>query len=179
MEKPSKLLMKLSQRLFANSDQQAQFIDRLINPDPYSPCILWCQTKPQDFSLPVEAVLPWQPEFVDRLQVGTKPGQTNLHKQGYYYCLDSSSVFAVSGLLTLPVLGGVIIDVCAAPGGKGIFAWRALNPALLISNEVIGKRLGDRLKSRSRVSSGEYSPNCSSCACRCPLFWAIPVSQGR
>lgn len=32
--------------------------------------------------------------------------------------------------------------MCAAPGGKSIFAWKLLQPELLISNEVIGKRLG-------------------------------------
>jgi 16S rRNA C967 or C1407 C5-methylase (RsmB/RsmF family) len=32
--------------------------------------------------------------------------------------------------------------MCAAPGGKSVFAWRALKPDLLITNEVIGKRLG-------------------------------------
>jgi 16S rRNA C967 or C1407 C5-methylase (RsmB/RsmF family) len=36
----------------------------------------------------------------------------------------------------------VIFDMCAAPGGKSVFAWQALQPDLLISNEVIGKRLG-------------------------------------
>ncbi len=30
----------------------------------------------------------------------------------------------------------------AAPGGKSIFAWLALQPQLLVSNEVIGKRTG-------------------------------------
>ena len=35
-----------------------------------------------------------------------------------------------------------IFDMCAAPGGKGIFAWKLWQPNVLISNEVIGKRLG-------------------------------------
>jgi 16S rRNA C967 or C1407 C5-methylase (RsmB/RsmF family) len=32
--------------------------------------------------------------------------------------------------------------MCAAPGGKSIFAWKAFHPRLLVCNEVIGKRLG-------------------------------------
>lgn len=30
----------------------------------------------------------------------------------------------------------------AVPGGKSIFAWKTLNPGLLLCNEVIGKRMG-------------------------------------
>jgi hypothetical protein len=32
--------------------------------------------------------------------------------------------------------------MCAAPGGKSLFAWRAMQPELLMCNEVIGKRIG-------------------------------------
>ncbi|PHK09514.1 RsmB/NOP family class I SAM-dependent RNA methyltransferase, partial [Nostoc linckia] len=84
----------------------------------------------------------WQPQFIDRLQLGEKPGQHPLHEKGYFYCLDFSSVFAASTLLTIPQPVDLIFDMCAAPGGKSIFAWKALQPDLLISNEVIGKRLG-------------------------------------
>ena len=65
-----------------------------------------------------------------------------LHQQGYYYCLDFSSIFAAAVLLAIPPSLPVVFDMCAAPGGKSIFAWRSLSPELLISNEVIGKRLG-------------------------------------
>ncbi|WP_242718382.1 hypothetical protein [Microcoleus vaginatus] len=32
--------------------------------------------------------------------------------------------------------------MCAAPAGKSIFAWKTLNPELLLCNEAIGKRMG-------------------------------------
>ena len=32
--------------------------------------------------------------------------------------------------------------MCAAPGGKSVFAWKTLNPEFLFCNEVIGKRMG-------------------------------------
>jgi 16S rRNA C967 or C1407 C5-methylase (RsmB/RsmF family) len=79
---------------------------------------------------------------VDRLSTAEKPGQHLLHQQGYYYCLDFSSIFAATILFTIPPSLPVIFDMCAAPGGKSIFAWRSHKPQLLISNEVIGKRLG-------------------------------------
>lgn len=142
MEKPSNLLLKLSRRLFENPDNQAEFIDALINPQPFHPAILWCQNQPDMVPFTVEAPTPWQPAFVDRLSLGEKPGKHPLHEQGDFYCLDFSSVFAASVLLTIPQPVGLVFDMCASPGGKSVFAWKALQPELLISNEVIGKRLG-------------------------------------
>ncbi|WP_017653772.1 RsmB/NOP family class I SAM-dependent RNA methyltransferase [Fortiea contorta] len=142
MNKPSNLLLKLSRRLFNNSEQQEKFIEALIHPQPFSPCILWCQEKPEIAPFSVEAPTFWQPHFIDRLYQGEKPGKHPLHEQGYYYCLDFSSVFAASILLTIPQSIDVVFDMCASPGGKSVFAWKALKPDLLISNEVIGKRLG-------------------------------------
>lgn len=142
MEKPSNLLLKVSRRLFDHVDQQARFIEALVNPQPFSPCILWCQEKPEITPFAAEIPTPWQPQFIDRLPIEEKPGKHPLHQQGYFYCLDFSSVFAASILLTINQSVPLVFDMCAAPGGKGIFAWKALKPDLLISNEVIGKRLG-------------------------------------
>ncbi len=142
MEIPSNLLLKLSKRLFKNLENQEKFIEALINPKPFLPCILWCREKPENLPFVVEASTNWQPAFIDRLSLGTKPGKHPLHEQGYFYCLDFSSVFAASILLEITQPIQVIFDMCAAPGGKSIFAWKLLQPELLISNEVIGKRLG-------------------------------------
>ncbi|MBW4630814.1 MAG: RsmB/NOP family class I SAM-dependent RNA methyltransferase [Iphinoe sp. HA4291-MV1] len=142
MEKASNLLLKLSRRLFEAPDEQERFVEALMNPKPFHPCILWCQEKPESSPFPVETPTTWQPQFIDRLLLGEKPGQHPLHKQGYFYCLDFSSVFAASILLTIPSPVKLVFDMCAAPGGKSVFAWKSLQPELLITNEVIGKRLG-------------------------------------
>ncbi|MDZ7960969.1 MAG: RsmB/NOP family class I SAM-dependent RNA methyltransferase [Aulosira sp. DedQUE10] len=142
MEKPSNLLLKLARRLFANADIQEKFIEALINPQTFQPCILWCRERPNILPFSVETPASWQPQFVDRLPLGEKPGKHPLHNQGDFYCLDFSSVFAAATLLTIPSSVKLVFDMCAAPGGKSIFAWKALQPDLLISNEVIGKRLG-------------------------------------
>jgi 16S rRNA C967 or C1407 C5-methylase (RsmB/RsmF family) len=141
MEKASNLLLKLSRRLFENLEEQEKFIEALINPKPFYPCILWCLEKPASPFF-IETPTTWQPQFIDRLSFGQKPGQHSLHEQGYFYCLDFSSVFAASVLLTISKPIKLVFDMCAAPGGKSIFAWKGLQPELLISNEVIGKRLG-------------------------------------
>lgn len=142
MEKPSNLLLKLTRRLFTDTDEQDKFIHGLINPQPFHPCIIWCQEKPQDIPFLLVEPIPWQPNFVERLSLSEKPGKHPLHEQGYFYCLDFSSVFAASILSVINQPINYIVDMCASPGGKGIFAWKLLQPDLLIANEVIGKRLG-------------------------------------
>lgn len=142
MEKASNLLIKLSRRLFTDTTLQEKFVTALTQPQPFNPCILWSREKPDELPFLVKTPTDWQPEFIDRLALDTKPGKHPLHNQGYYYCLDFSSVFAASILLKIPSAIKVVFDMCAAPGGKGIFAWRVFQPELLISNEVIGKRLG-------------------------------------
>ena len=142
MSEPSKLLLKLSQRLFADKESQTQFIEAITHPKRFHPCILWTRSKLVETPFQLEPPLAWQPAFVDRLASTEKPGQHPLHAAGFFYCLDFSSVFAISSLLTLPRSIHQVIDVCASPGGKSLFAWTALQPKQMICNETIGKRLG-------------------------------------
>lgn len=149
---PSKLLLKLSRQLFADAHDQAEFVDALTNPKPYAPCIAWCGDRPSANPFEVEPPLPWQPAFVDRLRGTPKPGQHPLHDAGAFYCLDFSSVFAASPLVSIAaqVTDSVIVDMCAAPGGKSILAWNTLHPQQVICNEVIGKRVGALISNLKR-----------------------------
>jgi 16S rRNA C967 or C1407 C5-methylase (RsmB/RsmF family) len=142
MEKPSNLLLKLTRRLFTDTDEQEKFLQAVTNPQPFHPCILWCREKPQDAPFLIAESTPWQPDFIERLSLSEKPGKHLLHEQGYFYCLDFSSVFTASSLLAINQPIKYIFDMCAAPGGKSIFAWRLFQPDVLMANEVIGKRLG-------------------------------------
>jgi 16S rRNA C967 or C1407 C5-methylase (RsmB/RsmF family) len=150
-QQPSKLLLKLSQRLFEQPHDQADFVAAL-NPSSASKALgsslLWLQDRAA-LQSPLFAAYPpleWQSDFIDRLlpnpTQGLRPGQHPAHAQGDYYCLDFSSVFAAAPLLLLPQAPQRVIDTCAAPGGKSLLAWRTLKPQHLICNEVIGKRLG-------------------------------------
>ncbi len=138
----SKLLEKLSLKLWSDPQQQQAFIQALTDPQPFHPCILWVDQQPPVSPFKCELPLSWQLPFVDRLGMDERPGRHPLHGQGAYYCLDFSSVFAASTLAVIDPQPNVVIDVCAAPGGKSILAWRLLKPQVLISNEVIGKRVG-------------------------------------
>ena len=120
MEKPSNLLLKLSRSLFPDTAEQEKFIQAIANPQPFNPCILWLHERPTTHPFILAPATTWQPEFVDRLAINTKPGKHLLHEGGHYYCLDFSSTFAASTLLTLSPPIQIILDMCAAPRKKYI-----------------------------------------------------------
>jgi len=149
-----RFLAKLSNQLFKDPVAAQAFCDRLLDPHAFPPCpptIAWVKPRPDPASWlgdPWEVLppLPWQPPWVDRLPETLKPGRHPFHEAGYFYCLDTSSVFAASVLTHAPIRERfpqpIVMDVCAAPGGKSIMAWRSLEPRHLYCNEVMGKRLG-------------------------------------
>jgi 16S rRNA C967 or C1407 C5-methylase (RsmB/RsmF family) len=69
-------------------------------------------------------------------------GSHELHEEGAYYCLDYTSVLALSVLLEVPCTPSLILDMCASPGGKTVGAYALFERGVgVISNEVISKRL--------------------------------------
>ncbi len=141
MGEPSKQLLKLAQKLFADEDDRTAFIQALSTPSPFAPTLLWTKSKPVELDWPLLPPLSWQPPRVDRLASDLRPGRHPLHEQGNYYCLDFSSVFAVSLLQAIAEPIKVAVDLCAAPGGKSLCAWVMLQPKQLLCNEVIRKRV--------------------------------------
>jgi 16S rRNA C967 or C1407 C5-methylase (RsmB/RsmF family) len=142
MKSASQLLIKLSQKLFTATADQNAFIQTLIAPQPYPSCILWLKSRPETHPFEIEPSLPWQPSFIDRLSLHSKPGAHPLHDTGAYYCMDFSSVFAASAMAAISEHPKVVMDLCAAPGGKSVFAWQLYHPDQLICNETISKRVG-------------------------------------
>lgn len=132
--------VKLARQLFAEAAARESFLAALANPQPYRPALVWVQPRPAAVPFSVEAPHAWQPAFVDRLAADQRPGQHPWHEAGYYYCLDLSSVFTAVVFLAAAARPPLVLDLCAAPGGKSLVAWQALQPQRLLCNEVIKKR---------------------------------------
>ncbi len=70
------------------------------------------------------------------------------------YGLDMSS--AILGMLQASVTGHplAILDLCAAPGGKSVLAWRAHRPSVLVGNEIHPKRVPSLVSTYKRCGLG-------------------------
>lgn len=124
-----------------NESEQERFLTALTSGLSREQAILALQDRGEIRNFPKYRALPWQPEFALRVMDSIRPSKHPLHEKGAFYCLDFSSVFAASAMLAIQEKPRRILDLCSAPGGKGIFAYRAFGPELLVCNEVIVKRV--------------------------------------
>ena len=150
----SNTAQRLARGLFDDPVARDAFLQALATPQPYSPALVWLHERPEPLPFAVADPLGWQPEFVDRVSFDQRPGQHPWHEDGWYYCLDMSSVFASCVLYAAPPAPEMVLDLCAAPGGKSVFAWRLLQPQQLVCNEVIRKRLGALVSNLQRCRIG-------------------------
>lgn len=164
-------LKKLATGLFEQPDAREAFIEALRTPAACDPALVWLLDRPAPFPFRILDAYDWQPAFVDRVPFDDRPGQHPLHQQGAYYCLDLSSVFAACVLEAVAEPPATVVDVCASPGGKSILAWRLLQPELLLSNEVIGKRTAALISNLQRCRirpAAVLSRDSSILAATCP-----------
>lgn len=140
--KPSKLLIKNAQKLFESPDDQEAFIKTIISPQQFDPCLVWVKSPPSPLPSPLKGEgNNGLFNFVEHVPSSSQPGKNVLHDQGFYYCLDFSSVFMASVIRGIDQKIESILDLCSAPGGKGIISWCYFSPKELVCNEVIKKRL--------------------------------------
>ena len=141
--KLSRHVERTLKRLYPEDQERRDcFLAAVIAQDARMPAIFWMDTPPEKRPFRTKQVADWQPDWVDVLTHlnEDQPSRDPYYYDGAYYLLDFSSVCEASALLAITTPVKTILDVCAAPGGKGIFAWRLFHPEKLICNEVIGKR---------------------------------------
>jgi len=134
---------RLARKLFQEPATAQRFLQSLTG-ETADRALLWMAESPRQ--LPPELgerlpAAPWQPPFVDRVTRVEGFGHHAWHREGRCYAFDLSSTFTASVMLALPEPPRSVLDLCAAPGGKTLFAQRAFAPDRLVANEVIGKRL--------------------------------------
>lgn len=137
---PGSLLLKQAARLFPEGPERERFVNALVGGVGREPAIIVLQDHPAIQTFPKEWPEPWQPPFIVRLSEHFRPGQHPLYAKGAFYSLDFSSVFAASAMLEIKSPVTRVLDLCASPGGKSVFAWRAFKPELMLCNETIRKR---------------------------------------
>lgn len=137
----SKSTERIATQLFRQERDRQAFLGALKGERRYPRALLWVSSESQHLK-PFVTLEPlsWQPSFVDRTEAQGSLGAHDLHENGSYYLLDMSSVFAASILGAIETSPRTILDLCASPGGKGIFSWVQFQPEVLVCNEVIGKR---------------------------------------
>ena len=151
----TRFVSKLAAELFSDQPKRAAFIEALSKPHYPERALVWRKERPKELPFALKVPSDFQPDFVDRVADPERPGAHELHEKGDYYCLDLSSVFCAAALREIAPMPQNILDLCAAPGGKSVVAWRMFTPQTLLCNEAIAKRLPALISNLKRL---EISP---------------------
>jgi 16S rRNA C967 or C1407 C5-methylase (RsmB/RsmF family)/NOL1/NOP2/fmu family ribosome biogenesis protein len=99
--------------------------------------------------------IPWFPQAAYRLESYHRVAGHPLFATGAYFVQDAASLLAVR--LLDPQPGELVLDLCAAPGGKSTALLDALgNRGSLLANEVVRNRIPPLLLNLARHGSGRY-----------------------
>lgn len=131
---PEKFLARMQQQLGDEYDEYLRSLQR-----PRAVALRFNPLKGAVPVLPfVGEPVPWEPMgyYYDP---DSRPGLHPYHEAGVYYLQEASAM--ASAALLEPQPGEIILDLCAAPGGKSTqIAGRMQGQGLLISNEIHPKR---------------------------------------
>ena len=146
----SRNIQKVAQAIFDDAEGRESFLKAVEQGQRNIAALAWLYAEPKDGCFHTTSAPAWAPSWIQVAAEGERPGRSVEHEHGEIYCLDLSSVFACAPLAEVKERVGVLVDVCAAPGGKGIIARRYLNPDLVIGNEVIRKRTAQLISNYKR-----------------------------
>ena len=131
---PEKFLARMQQQLGDEYDEYLRSLQR-----PRAVALRFNPLKGDIPVLPfVGEPVPWEPMgyYYDP---DSRPGLHPYHEAGVYYLQEASAM--ASAALLEPQPGEIILDLCAAPGGKSTqIAGRMQGKGLLVSNEINQKR---------------------------------------
>lgn len=147
----SNTLKRQARQLFEDDADREAFVRAVTQPQSFPVAVVWLRPRPVPCPFELLPRYDWLPDSVDLVSIQQRPGRHELHEQGAYYCLDPSSVFMAQALRPVGS-ADVVLDVCASPGGKSVLAWQQLKPQLLVSNEVIGKRIAPLISNLKRCN---------------------------
>jgi 16S rRNA C967 or C1407 C5-methylase (RsmB/RsmF family) len=143
-------MMKCAYELFSDDEERDEFLEALERGDCRDQAIIVMEGRPEVKAFPRMRPLKWQPTYVERIEDTFRPAKHPLYAKGAYYSLDFSSIFSASAMLMLDHSPKAILDLCASPGGKAVFAWRTFKPDVLLCNETIRKRAGTLIANLNR-----------------------------
>lgn len=146
----NKSARKLAEALFEHEWEREAFLSAMRKGNCRDLALLITQRLPALNSFSQLDRVTWQPDWIWRVDPDLRPGLNPLHELGAYYILDFSSVFEASPLLSLSWDSPRVLDLCAAPGGKSIFASNALSPEFIVCNETVRKRSGALIENLRR-----------------------------
>ncbi len=96
--------------------------------------------------------VPWLPVAFLLPRDDARPGRHPYHAAGLYYLQDPSAMAAAA--LLDPQPGELVLDLCAAPGGKSTHLAALLgNEGLLVANEQVGGRLSALIDNLERFGA--------------------------
>ena len=131
---PEKFLARMQQQLGDEYDEYLRSLQR-----PRAVALRFNPLKGDIPALPfMREPVPWEPMgyYYDP---DSRPGLHPYHEAGVYYLQEASAM--ASAALLEPQPGEIILDLCAAPGGKSTqIAGRMQGQGLLVSNEINQKR---------------------------------------
>ena len=146
----SRNVERVARALFGDSAEREQFLRALSAESAGITAV--AALRGGAFHGAIDSKPPWLPEWISVAGENDRPGKSERHEQGDLYCLDLSSTFACAAYSTIEGPIDLLVDLCAAPGGKSVLASRYLSPRLIVANEVIRKRTAQLISNYKRCS---------------------------